>query len=117
MGKAEDELSILITDDEEIQDLNRRFRGIDHTTDVLSFPQGDGVPGTGSPGGCVLGDVVISMDRAEAQSVEFGVSVEEELSRLLIHGALHLMGFDHETGDEDADRMSKIEEKYVTGDS
>lgn len=115
MGKADKELSVLITDDEEMRTLNKRFRGIDRTTDVLSFAQESGAAEPAAGDSSLLGDVIISMDRAEAQAREYGVSVDEELGRLLVHGVLHLVGYDHEAGDEEASRMRDIEEKYSTG--
>ncbi|UCF29827.1 MAG: rRNA maturation RNase YbeY [bacterium] len=115
LGKADKELSVLITDDEEMRTLNKRFRGIDRTTDVLSFAQESGAAEPAAGDSSLLGDVIISMDRAEAQAREYGVSVDEELGRLLVHGVLHLVGYDHEAGDEEASRMRDIEEKYSTG--
>lgn len=90
------ELSVLLTDDAGIRELNRDWRGKDKPTDVLSFPMGDE---------SVLGDVVISLERAEAQAAEFGCAVEEEIARLLAHGMLHLIGYDHVKGGAQAARM------------
>ena len=87
------ELSILLTDDREISALNRKFRKKSRPTDVLSFPMG------ASPGPAavrMLGDVVISVERAEEQAGALGIRLEEEMLRLLIHGVLHLCGYDHE---------------------
>jgi len=86
------ELSLLITDDAEIAELNSTYRNKQKPTDVLSFSQQEG---EGAAEG-ILGDVVISLDTAERQAVEYEVSVAEELQRLLIHGVLHLCGYDHE---------------------
>jgi len=88
------ELSILLTGDREIAALNRDFRKKDRATDVLSFPMGERIDG-GRPSQ-ILGDVVISVERAREQAEMLGVLLEEELLRLLIHGVLHLCGYDHE---------------------
>ena len=100
----EHEISILFIGDQRIRDLNHQFRDIDLPTDVLSFPQ----VLTGEleiPGALVLGDVAISLETARCQSEEHGLSFEEELTLLLIHGILHLLGYDHEISDQEEDRM------------
>lgn len=79
----------LVTTDAELRRLNREFRGKDYTTDVLSFPS--------ATHGATLGDIAISYDRAAEQAARLGHSVEEELRILMLHGALHLTGLDHET--------------------
>jgi len=78
--------------------LNRQYRGIDRTTDVLSFPQEDSFSsnGSGAWADIVLGDIVINLHKAERQAKENGLSLNEELKRLLVHGLLHLLGYDHE---------------------
>ncbi len=83
------ELSITLTDDIQMRELNRSYRQIDRTTDVLSFPQSEG------PDFTLLGDIVISLDTAKRHSVSYGVSLHEELKKLIIHGILHLLGHDH----------------------
>ncbi len=98
-------LSVVLTDDAGIAELNRQFRGIDAPTDVLSFPQLDpSGPAAPLPEGepLPLGDVVVSLPRAEEQAREYGHSRERELGFLLVHGLLHLLGYDHETPDEAA---------------
>ena len=98
-------LSVVLTDDAGIAALNREFRGIDAPTDVLSFPQLDPTspPAPLPPGEPLpLGDVVVSLPRAQAQAHEYGHSRERELGFLLVHGLLHLLGHDHETPDEAA---------------
>ena len=107
------ELSILFTDDEEIQLLNRQYRSKDKPTDVLSFPQYDDEdPLVGEAAGrLLLGDVVISVVTAERQAAELGATLQEELLRLLIHGVLHLVGYEHENvSDAEADRMRSKEQ-------
>ena len=83
------ELSITFTDDIQMRELNRSYRQIDRTTDVLSFPQSEG------PDFTLLGDIIISIDTAKRHSVSYGVSLHEELKKLIIHGILHLLGHDH----------------------
>jgi len=83
------ELSITLTDDIQMRELNRSYRQIDRTTDVLSFPQSE------DPDFTLLGDIVISLDTAKRHSVSYGVSLHEELKKLIIHGILHLLGHDH----------------------
>ena len=86
-------LSVVLTDDIEIHELNRCYRGKDKPTDVLSFSQLEGNEGVCSDS---LGDIVISIDTAKRQAIKFKCSFEEELLRLLVHGVLHLFGYDHE---------------------
>ena len=95
--KGETELSLIITDDETIRELNHRFRGVDAPTDVLAFDaeaEEHFVIAPESPP--YLGDVVISYQRALAQAEELGHAVAEELKLLVIHGILHLLGYDHQ---------------------
>jgi len=96
------ELSVRLTDDAELQALNKQFRGIDAPTDVLSFDSGmlrDGRVVCGNAGEhpeqFYLGDIAISMDRCVAQAAQFGHPVPDELALLVIHGVLHLLGYDH----------------------
>jgi probable rRNA maturation factor len=100
----EHEISILFIGDQRIRELNHKFRDIDLPTDVLSFPQilaGE----LETPGALVLGDVAISLETARCQSEEHGLSFGEELTLLLIHGILHLLGYDHEISVQEEDRM------------
>ena len=83
------ELSISFIDDARMRELNRTYRNIDRTTDVLSFPQSEG------PDFTLLGDIIISTDTALRHSKSYGVSLHEELKKLIIHGILHLLGHDH----------------------
>jgi len=102
----EHEISILFVGDPGIRDLNHQFRGMDCPTDVLSFPQlseGEAEP----PGAPVLGDIAISLETARQQSKNHGLSLGEELTLLLIHGILHLLGYDHEISDQEEERMRK----------
>lgn len=104
--KEKVELDVTIADDEHIRELNARHRGIDQATDVLSFPL-SARPGEGAPDFILppdharaLGDVVISYERAVEQAREYGHSLEREIGYLLVHGILHLLGYDHETEPE-----------------
>jgi probable rRNA maturation factor len=98
-GKADRELSIVLTDDPGIRTLNLRWRGLDCPTDVLSFPMDEGEPVPGPEAGALeagpLGDIVLSLDTARAQAPEHGYRLDEELTFLLIHGLCHLLGHDH----------------------
>jgi probable rRNA maturation factor len=94
-------IACLITDDGEIRRLNKKFRGMNSATDVLSFPAG------ADPG--FSGDLAISVDRARAHAAAQGHSLEDELRILMLHGALHLAGFDHET---DAGEMARAEVRW-----
>jgi probable rRNA maturation factor len=102
------ELSIAIVGIEEMSDLNVRYRGKEGPTDVLSFPCDDPCAVVGPDEPVTLGDVVIAPEVAETQASELGHTVEAELNLLLVHGVLHLLGYDHER-DEDAVAMQARE--------
>ena len=87
------EISIVLTTDEALRELNRRWRGIDRATDVISFAYDEHEPDAATRP--VTGDIVLSMDRVRAQATRFRVTQGAELARLAIHGALHLGGHDH----------------------
>lgn len=98
------EVSVTFTDDEGIRRLNRTYRKIDRATDVLSFPLFDfeGEGDVMSDELCdMLGDIVLSLERAAAQAEEFGHSFEREVAFLTVHSMLHLLGYDHETSEAD----------------
>jgi len=95
----------VITDDTQVRDLNRTYRGKDAPTNVLSFPMQEGEFSDITPG--LLGDVVISLDTAQAEAIAAGISMDERMSQLLIHGILHLIGFDHELGENQAREMEE----------
>ena len=99
------ELSILLTDDKKIRELNKKYRGQDRATDVLSFPQNDREENELDYH--LMGDVVISTVTAKRQAAEHGLTLEEEIVLLLIHGILHLLGFDHERSDEESCHMKQ----------
>ena len=107
-------LAILVTDDDEIRQLNHQFLGIDEPTDVLSFPdQAEDEWVNGSDDEPMLGDIAISLPTAQRQAGTIGHSLEAELRHLLVHGILHLCGYDHVTGPEDEARMRAREEHYL----
>ncbi|AKU90598.1 rRNA maturation RNase YbeY [Vulgatibacter incomptus] len=112
LGKGDVELSILLTTDPGIQELNRRFRRKNRPTDVLSFPAGNEeplLPGFPIP----LGDLAISLDTARRRASEDGRSLAFELSRYLAHGLLHLLGYDHEVSEREARRMARKEAELL----
>ncbi len=100
------EVSVVLADDQRLRELNRRYRGLDQPTDVLSFgganfgagqPATQRAPGEGGGEPLYLGDIVISMDRCAAQAQAQGHSPDAELALLVVHGTLHLLGYDHDT--------------------
>ena len=97
------EVSVTFCDNEYIRGLNNEFRGIDRHTDVLSFPIAeDGDLEEAFDGERIqLGDIVLSLERARSQAEEFGHPFEREVAFLCVHSTLHLLGYDHETGEED----------------
>ena len=115
------EVDVLLTNDSGIHEINREMRQVDASTDVLSFPEFDLRPGElpapedADPGtGLVpLGDMVISVERAQAQAAEFGHSVQREMAYLAVHSVLHLLGYDHENGGLEAMRMREKEEAVL----
>lgn len=117
----ETEISVLLVDNATIRELNRDYRAKDAPTDVLSFPleeerEDEAEPAViGGPSARMLGDIVISVEKAVEQATEYGHSVERELAFLAIHGLLHLLGHDHEKG-ETAKQAMRAEEKRILAD-
>ncbi len=109
------ELSVTFCDNEEIRELNRRFRNIDRATDVLSFPlfDDDGMDSHVEELQCMLGDMVLSLERALEQAVEYGHSFEREVAFLTVHSVLHLLGYDHETSEEDETDMRRRQSEIM----
>ena len=105
------ELSLVLSDDAFIQRLNRQHRGKDAPTDVLSFPMREGEGADEEDP--VLGDLVISVDTAARQAAELGHSLEAELRVLLVHGFLHLLGYDHEHDEDEAEEMRGAEGRLL----
>ena len=106
------EVSILLLDDSGIAELNQQYRGKPHPTDVLSFPLYTAEELTGMQPD-VLGDVVISVETAARQAERAGCALWEEMTRLLVHGILHLLGFDHENNAADARAMRARERRIL----
>ncbi|MBO7245414.1 MAG: rRNA maturation RNase YbeY, partial [Clostridia bacterium] len=101
------EVNLTICDNEYIRDINREYRGIDKETDVLSFPMMDfDTPEIT----VILGDIIISYEKAVSQAEEYGHSLKRELCFLCCHSALHLLGYDHETEDERTQMETKQKE-------
>ena len=111
LGLSGVELSVVLCDDAFIHPLNRDYRGKDKATDVLSFAQREGEDGDLEDP--MLGDVIISVERAKIQAKEHGVSFEAEMSLLLVHGILHLLGYDHEE-DSEAEEMEAKEKEILS---
>lgn len=131
LGCPSAELSFLLTDDAAIRALNRRWRGKDAATDVLSFSQLEHAPAAAVPGyiagtrrsrvidprllgrAPVLGDVIVSVETAARQAPRYGHGFAEEIERLLVHGVLHLLGHDHVHGGLQARRMRREEARLL----
>lgn len=113
-GKAE--VSVRFVNNKIIKELNAEYRNIDRATDVLSFPLGeDGVYDIDyTTGAKLLGDIVISVERAEEQAKEYNHSLQREIGFLTVHSMLHLLGYDHENGGMEQVRMREKEEKVLT---
>ena len=96
IGKSEPSATIAFVSDKRIRELNRQFRGIDKATDVLSFPAEEKLN---------LGDIAVSVDTAAMQARENGLTLEGEIAQLILHGLLHLCGYDHETDNGEMNRF------------
>ena len=96
IGKSESSATIAFVSDKRIRELNRQFRGIDKATDVLSFPAEEELN---------LGDVAVSVETAAVQAKENGLSFDKEVAQLILHGLLHLSGYDHETDNGEMNRL------------
>ncbi len=116
LGCDNRELSILFTDDREMSELNSRYRAKDGSTNVLAFAMDESSAAGDvcvSPRSVMLGDVVISLDRARQESVDFGETLEQRVDSLLVHGVLHLVGYDHEKSGKDTLLMGEMEKKLL----
>ena len=118
-------VSVMLTDDEGIREVNREFRQIDRATDVLSFPLNELTPGAFDPelcerdldsGSVLLGDMMISLPRCEAQGGEFGHGFEREIMYLTVHSILHLLGYDH-VDEGEGKRQMRMREKLIMGEN
>ena len=117
-------ISVMLTDDEGIRAVNSAFRGVDRATDVLSFPLNELRPGDFDPevcerdpetGALLLGDMMISLERCEAQGEEFGHGFAREIQYLTVHSVLHLLGYDHVDEGKMKAQM-RAREKAIMGD-
>lgn len=120
-GITDGEVALTFVDDEAIHELNRDYRGIDRPTDVLSFAMNEALEEEPEivyeleedeeldDLTDVLGDIIISVDRAKAQSEDYGHSLEREIGFLFVHGFLHLLGYDHQDAPSEAEMMGKQE--------
>jgi probable rRNA maturation factor len=107
-GLENRDLSVLFTDNRQIQEFNRTYFNKDRPTNVISFSYVDGFP-------CeVVGDLIISLERAREESEKSGIPFYERVLSLVIHGLLHVQGFDHEKGEREARRMRCREKKLLT---
>lgn len=113
--KGSAEISVIFVDNQRIRELNNQYRNKDSATDVLSFPMGvNGEYDLDEDNGCkVLGDIVISMERAMEQAELYGHSLQREVAYLTVHSMLHLLGYDHETSGLEAVRMREKEEAVL----
>lgn len=105
------EISVSIVDNAEIRQINQHFRGIDRATDVLSFPQLTFAEGEDAErnenGEVLLGDIIISLERAREQAAEYGHSLRREIAFLTAHSMLHLLGYDHMEPEEEAEMFRR----------
>jgi probable rRNA maturation factor len=118
IGYDDEEVSIMFCSDPFIQSLNKQYREIDNPTDVLSFENGEEYTDEDGEKWFSAGDIIISLDTLPKNAEYFGVSANDELKRLLLHGLLHLNGYDHgdehvESGIEPKDEMLALQEKTL----
>jgi probable rRNA maturation factor len=111
-GQADAEVTVVLTDDEAVADLNLRFRGIEGPTDVLSFSAAEPAPGfvMAPEAPPYLGDIVIALPFARRQAADLGRPLRDELRLLAVHGALHLLGYDHAEPAEEAAMWARQDE-------
>lgn len=106
------EVSVTVVDNEAIREINREHRGIDRPTDVLSFPMFDEDFGDGED--AILGDIVLSLEKAVEQAEAYGHSLRREIAFLTVHSVLHLLGYDHEEGKAEESEMFSRQEAILT---
>ncbi len=115
--KKDAEVSVSFVDNETIHKLNLEYRGKDKPTDVLSFPMTDGDEEEDdidlSTGAVMLGDIIISAEKAMEQANEYGHGIEREICFLAVHSTLHLLGYDHETSEDDEKYMNQTQESIL----
>lgn len=110
------EISVTFVDDEKIHELNKQYRNMDKSTDVLSFPMGENgeYDINLDTGAKVLGDIIISIEHAYDQAEKYGHTLQREIGFLTVHSLLHLLGYDHENGGLEAVKMREKEEAVLT---
>ena len=115
LGEYDAQVSVTLVDNEGIRALNNEHRGIDRATDVLSFPLGDdeGFDTDPETGAILLGDIVLSLERAKEQAEEYGHSYRREVAFLLAHSLFHLLGYDHEISEEEEKLHFAKQEKIL----
>lgn len=116
LGEYNAEVSVTLTDNEKIREINSEYRGVDSATDVLSFPMfnEDGSLETNpETDAIVLGDIVISLEKAAEQAKEYGHSFRREVAFLITHSLFHLLGYDHVNGEEEEKEMFGKQEKVL----
>lgn len=106
------ELGVVLTGDDIVRDLNHRYLGLDEPTDVLSFGMGEPFPGP-EEAQRQLGEVIISIETAERQAAEAGHDLDREVAHLLVHGVLHILGYDH--AEPEAERAMREREERILG--
>ena len=107
---SDSEISVKFTSDEEVRALNRTWRGKDRATNVLSFPMAAEEELADAP---MLGDIVLAHGVCASEAADKGMAVETHAAHLVVHGTLHLLGYDHEASDEDADAMEEVERRAL----
>jgi rRNA maturation RNase YbeY len=108
-------ITLIITDDAYMRKINREFRGHDEPTDVISFSNRDNPFPEIDAESEEIGDLYISIERADRQALEYRVSLGDEMKRLIVHGMLHLVGYDHERSDSDEEIMLQKEDELCGG--
>ena len=117
LAEVDAEISVKLTDDAEVHVLNRDWRGKDKPTNVLSFPMIDpaflAAPAQAGEPELLLGDIVLAHGICVREAEERGIAVESHATHLIVHGTLHLLGYDHETGEADAEEMEAVERRAL----
>ena len=112
LAKRDVEVSVKFTSDAEVKALNAAWRGKDKATNVLSFPMVE-PEALGAPGENLLGDIVLAAGICAAEAADKALTVADHASHLVVHGMLHLLGYDHETNDDEADEMEEVERRAL----
>jgi len=111
------EVSVRFAGDQEVRLLNAQWRGKDKSTNVLSFPMIEapllGAIAAGGEGEALLGDIVLAFGTCAREAAEKDISIEDHAAHLVVHGMLHLLGYDHEEGDEEAEAMESVERQAL----